>query len=245
MVKRTKSRFVALCRAEIGYHEKETNSNLYDKTANKGDKNYTKYAVENAKAGMYNGNKNGFPYCDVFYDNMMLHLCDMDRVEAERRIFQTGDLGAGVRYSANYYKQAGRFHVRNPQVGDQIFLYDYGHTGAVVEVNGDTIKVVEGNTSHNCVEEKKYYLCDPMIDGFGRPIFDEEEEEMSKYFKDVKSDSIYAEAIDYCKENGLMQGTNINDVNDPTDDEFNPEGTVTREQLAMVLARLHKKLAEQ
>lgn len=33
-------------RKEIGYHEKKSNSKLYDKTANAGNKDYTKYAKE-------------------------------------------------------------------------------------------------------------------------------------------------------------------------------------------------------
>lgn len=46
--------------AEKGYHEKASNSQLDDKTANSGNKNYTKYARDLFAAGYYNGNKNGY-----------------------------------------------------------------------------------------------------------------------------------------------------------------------------------------
>lgn len=59
-------------------------------------------------------------------------------------------------------------------------------------------------------------------------------EKMSKYFKDVKSNAWYADEVDYCKEKGLMNGT--------TNTTFEPERTVTRAELAVVLERLHKKL---
>lgn len=54
--------------AEVGYHEKASNKNLDDKIANSGSKNYTKYSRDLAAAGYYNGNKQGFEWCDVFVD---------------------------------------------------------------------------------------------------------------------------------------------------------------------------------
>ena len=40
----TAKQLVSIAEAEIGYHEKASNSNLDSKTANSGNKNYTKYA---------------------------------------------------------------------------------------------------------------------------------------------------------------------------------------------------------
>ena len=58
--------------------------------------------------------------------------------------------------------------------------------------------------------------------------------DMSKYFKDVPANAWYAEAADYCKELGLIQGTG--------NGEFSPNTNITRAQLASVIMRLHKLL---
>lgn len=69
-------RVIATARAEIGYIEKETNSQLDDKTANPGDSNWNKYARDLDALGIvYNGRKNGYAWCDIFTDWMLyLHL---------------------------------------------------------------------------------------------------------------------------------------------------------------------------
>ena len=56
---------VAIALAELGYHEKASNTALDDKAANSGGNNWTKYARDLAAAGYYNGNKNGYAWCDV------------------------------------------------------------------------------------------------------------------------------------------------------------------------------------
>lgn len=58
-------------------------------------------------------------------------------------------------------------------------------------------------------------------------------EKTSKYFNDVKASDWYADSVDYCRENGLMNGV--------TDTEFVPDRQVTRAELAVVIARLHKQ----
>lgn len=59
---------------------------------------------------------------------------------------------------------------------------------------------------------------------------------MSKYYKDVPADAWYAEAVDYCREKGLMNGISAN--------EFNPAGSISRAHLAVVMMRLHKMLKQ-
>ena len=56
----TASAFVKIAEAEVGYTEKASNSQLDSKTANVGNKNFTKYGRDLFKAGFFNGNKNGF-----------------------------------------------------------------------------------------------------------------------------------------------------------------------------------------
>ena len=62
----TATQLVKIAEAEIGYHEKASNSNLDSKTANSGSKNYTKYGRDLFNAGFFNGNKNGFDWCAQF-----------------------------------------------------------------------------------------------------------------------------------------------------------------------------------
>ena len=62
-------RVIATARAEIGYIEKESNSQLDNPTANPGDGNWNKYARDlDALDIVYNGDKNGYAWCDIFVD---------------------------------------------------------------------------------------------------------------------------------------------------------------------------------
>ena len=52
-------RVIAAARAELGYLEKASNAQLDSRTANAGDKNYTKYARDLDALGVYDGKKYG------------------------------------------------------------------------------------------------------------------------------------------------------------------------------------------
>ena len=183
----TASKLIAIALAEVGYLEKETNKNLDSKTANAGDENYTKYARDLHKAGAYNGNKNGYAWCDCFHDWAHYMAADKDLKLAEDTICQTGDYGAGCKYSAQYYKNKGRLY-KDPEPGDQIFFYNskrtgIAHTGIVYAVDDTYVYTVEGNTSSasgvvangGAVEKKKYKLNYKRIYRYGRPKYDPEE----------------------------------------------------------------------
>lgn len=183
----TASKLIAIALAEVGYLEKKSNAQLDDKTANSGSKNYTKYARDLNKAGYYNGNKNGYAWCDVFVDWCFYQLCGKDAKKAEAMICQTGDYGAGCKYSAQYYKNKGRLH-KTPEPGDQIFFYNssktsIAHTGIVYAVDDKYVYTVEGNTSSasgvvangGAVEKKKYKRTYSRIYRYGRPKYDAEE----------------------------------------------------------------------
>ena len=175
---------IRIARAEVGYLEKKTNSQLDSKTANAGSNNYTKYArdMDNIPS-FYNGKKNGFAWCDVFVDwcfnkafgtaNAKRLLCQPDKSS-----------GAGCQYSMNYYKSKKQFYT-SPKIGDQIFFENAGgtricHTGLVYAVDKTYVYTVEGNTSSasgvvdngGCVREKKYKLNYSRIAGYGRPKYD-------------------------------------------------------------------------
>lgn len=175
----TASGLVKIADAEIGYHEKATNANLDNKTANSGGNNYQKYGRDLYKAGYYNGNKNGYDWCDQLVDWCFYQLTGKNKTKAEYIECQTGKLGAGCGYSMQYYKDAGRFD-KNPKVGDQIF-FKYNkkdnskadHTGIVVEVTSKQIKTIEGN-SGNQVKKHTYNRNYECILGYGHPRFDAE-----------------------------------------------------------------------
>ena len=161
---------VAIALAEVGYHEKATNAMLDDKTANSGSNNWTKYARDLAAAGYYNGGKNGFAWCDVFTDWCFFKA--YGAVEGQRIQCQSGPLGAGCIYSAQYYQQRGRYD-RNPMVGDQVFFQTggkIGHTGIVVEVTDTTVVTVEGNASDQ-VRRNTYSRSNGYIAGYGHPLY--------------------------------------------------------------------------
>jgi len=174
---------IKIARAEEGYLEKASNSNLDSKTENAGSKNYTKYArdLDNV-AGFYNGRKNGYAWCDVFTDWCFVKAYGVDN--AKKLLCQPAkSLGAGCVYSMRYYKDKKQFYTY-PKVGDQIFFKDSGgdivHTGIVVDVDDKYVYTIEGNTSSasgvvangGCVREKKYAISYSRIAGYGRPTYD-------------------------------------------------------------------------
>ena len=168
------SDIVAIALAEVGYREKASNAYLDDKTANAGVANWTKYARDLAKAGYYQANKNGYAWCDVFADWCFFKA--YGAVEGQRIQCQTGPLGAGCIYSAQYYRQKGRYD-KTPKVGDQVFFQSggtIGHTGIVVEVTDTTITTVEGNSSDQ-VKKNTYSRTSSYIAGYGHPLYDGED----------------------------------------------------------------------
>lgn len=160
-----------LARSEIGYREKSSNSNLNDKASNAGSGNFTKYAKElDSMTDWYNGAKNGYAWCDIFYD--WLFYKSFGAQLGRQMICQpTKSAGAGCLYSAQYYKQSGRWYT-SPHAGDQIFFTyrpgEYSHTGIVERVDGDSVITIEGNTSDS-VGRRSYQLGSSNIAGYGRP----------------------------------------------------------------------------
>ena len=169
----TARKLIAIAVAQIGYHEKASNANLDDPTANAGSNNWTKYARDLAAAGYYNGNKNGYAWCDVFVDWCFYMLADKNAAKAQEIECQTGPLGAGCLYSRQYYQQQGRLF-STPEPGDQVFFQQNGeivHTGIVETVNGNSFTTIEGNSS-NQVARRSYTLGNGYVKDFGRPKFD-------------------------------------------------------------------------
>ncbi|MBO6252365.1 MAG: peptidoglycan-binding protein, partial [Bacteroidaceae bacterium] len=161
-------------RNELGYHEKNSNSNLDDKNANAGSGNYTKYARElDSMTNWYNGAKNGYAWCDIFVD-WLFYKCFGSEIGRQMICQPIRSAGAGCLYSAQYYKQAGKWHTSNPQPGDQIFFTyapgEYSHTGIVEKVEGNSVITIEGNTS-DMVARRSYPVNSGNIAGYGTPVW--------------------------------------------------------------------------
>lgn len=162
---------------ELGYIEKQTNSQLDDKTANAGNKNWTKYARDLQAAGYYQAPKNGYAWCDMFVDWICLKYMG-SKEKGEWLQCQTGLYGAGCEWSSDCYRRAGRFG-SEPKKGAQIFFgkpNSEGHTGIVENYDDKYVYTIEGNTS-NRVARRTYRLNDDRIVGYGYMRFDEEKEE--------------------------------------------------------------------
>lgn len=210
MMALTVKKLLRVAANEIGYHEKNSDANLDLKTApNDGFGNHTKYARDLYGAGYYNGDKCGFDYCDVFVDWCFWMASGKDKKKAEDVECQTGLYGAGVGYSARYYKAQNRFFTSNPKPGDQIFFGSNDHTGIVEKVSGDTIVTIEGNTANGMVERKSYNIHSGWIMGYGRPKYDSETEDESEMryekLKDI-TEKAYRPTIDKLIKKGIISG---------------------------------------
>lgn len=174
----TVSKLLEIARSQIGYCEKETNSQLDSFTANAGDNNYTKYARDLHNAGYYQASKQGYAWCEMWNDWVHLQAANGDKTLAEWVICQTGLYGAGCEWSASCYRRAGRFD-KNPIPGDQIYFGKTGaeeHTGIVEKVENGRVYTIEGNSS-NKVQRCSYLLTDAKIVGYGHPRYDDKEDE--------------------------------------------------------------------
>lgn len=171
---------IQVAKAEVGYLEKRNGdlAYLYDKKANAGSANYTKYGYEMHK--LYPSVMD-YPaaWCDCFVDWCFMQAYGV----ANARKLLGGEFDDYTVSSANLYKKAGAWY-SVPEVGDQIFFRNDSricHTGIVVDVvkSSNTVVTVEGNTSNGAeviangggVCQKMYALNNSRIVGYGRPAY--------------------------------------------------------------------------
>ena len=260
-------RVIATARAEVGYLEKASNSNLDSKTGNAGSNNFTKYARDLDSLGIYNGKKNGYAWCDVFVD-----WCFINTFGTALGLSMTyqpkGGYGAGCTESARYYKNGGRLVYSNPQPGDQIFFTNdggktYYHTGLVVAVKNGYVYTIEGNTSSASgvvpngggVHEKSYSLSYSKIGAYGRPNYaavpnqpDLEEEEI---VTEAQFEQMYLAMRKKLQDNDASEWSaadrqwaidngiiNGSGKTETGEPNYMWQDTVTREQMAALLHRV-------
>ncbi len=155
---------LAVAEAEVGYHEKRSANDLYDKDANKGTGNYTKYGKEMHALQPRNMDYPA-PWCDCFVDWCMVKAFG---AETAKKVL-CWDFDDYTYSSVNLYKKAGRW-TQNAARGHQIFFGGSGHTGIVTEVKNGIVYTVEGNKSDE-VRRCRYELTDGSIIGYGMPLY--------------------------------------------------------------------------
>lgn len=167
---RAYEKLIEIAKAEEGYLEKKSNKDLDSKTANVGNKNYTKYARD-----LY-PSLQGQAWCDMFVDWCFVKA--FGKVNA--RILLCGGFSAYTPASAQYFKDKKQWVTKDPKPGDQIFFKNdvrINHTGIVTSVTPTMVYTTEGNTSAGAsvvangggVHAKSYSLNNPRISGYGRP----------------------------------------------------------------------------
>lgn len=191
---------INLAKSEVGYLEKSSNAYLDEKTKNAGYNNWTKYARDLDNLGFYNTKKNGFPWCDIFFDWLLYKCFGLDMLmKMTGQPKGAANSGAGCGDSMYFYRQINRVF-STPEPGDQIFFWNStksakAHTGLVVKVENGKVYTIEGNTSSTAgvvangggVFEKSYDLNYSRIAGYGRPRYDLVDESDFKLIIDISS----------------------------------------------------------
>ena len=158
---------VALAKSYVGTGEEPKGSN----------RNRFAKMIDEKFPDFYNGKKNGSAWCDEFVDAIFLEAFGEE--EALRLLCQPKkSCGAGCKFSAQYYKQAGRFFDK-PEVGDQIFFYvggDINHTGIITKVDDKKVYTTEGNSGDMVKDHSYNKEGNKKIAGYGRPRWKEEAE---------------------------------------------------------------------
>ena len=166
----------------VGYLEKASNSNLNDFTANAGDNNYTRFAVD---------------YCNYFGESLNIYQaqpwCAMFVSVVFANVYGTGKaeemLGghfAYCPYGVANFKSKGIWKTINPKPGDVIMFKDSSgtacHVGIVSEAKNGVVYTIEVNTSSSSgvvanggsVAEKSYSMSYNRILGYGNINYKED-----------------------------------------------------------------------
>lgn len=157
-------RVVALAKSQVGYVPPVGKWNSYAEALDKTD--------------LYNYAKNGYDWCDIFYDWLLYQEFGLEMCKAMTNQPSKG-CGAGCDFSASFYRAANQWS-SEPSLGAQIFFGSRGdeyHTGVVVGYDSGHVYTVEGNTGYSAgysggaVLERTYGLGDSRITGYGVPCW--------------------------------------------------------------------------
>lgn len=129
------NKVIEIAKAEVGYLEKASNSQLDSKTANAGSGNYTKYWRD-----VYPSYQ-GQPWCAAFVSWVLMQAFGQ---AAAKKLLK--------HWPYVYCPTLGNLFTRyaNPKKGDIVIFWrngEFAHTGIVTKVSGDYFETIEGNTS--------------------------------------------------------------------------------------------------
>lgn len=174
---------------ERNYTEKDSLTDLDNKTKNAGDDNYTKYSQEVDALGVFSAQVQGQPWCATWVTDGFINTYGVDKGLDMLCQPSKNSNAACCGDAAEYYQKADRWYT-SPQVGDQVFFkttkYQYAHTGIVTEVTDTEVTTIEGNTSSEkgvvsnggAVTKKHYPVDYSGFKGFGRPKYEAKQEEL-------------------------------------------------------------------
>lgn len=161
---------------EVGYLEKKDGTSLYNKTANAGSKNFTKYW------DTLNKDMQGEPWCQCFVNWCFYKAYGS---AAKSLLCTSGGWSYYTPTAAGYFKTKQQWKSSNPKAGDIVYFKNAKriyHVGIVERVSSGIIYTIEGNTSSTTgvvangggVFRKSYKTSNSKIAGYGRPNYDME-----------------------------------------------------------------------
>lgn len=227
---------------QLGYQEKQTNDQLYEKEANSGTMNFTKFAYEmdTFYSSWYDEKRQGKDWDGLFVNYCFIKAFGI--MGAYSSLFlKPRNQAYDLEYAVNIYKKNGRFD-QIPKLGDQVFFVnvDNGkldHTGIVSKVNDNDIQVIEGDRG-DVVVETRYDYDKSNIYGFGHPLFDEVVINMAKakairlhfspkfYYWDLDEDSsqgpIRHNILDITAAGSISEVSSGSGDSETTSIEYNP-----------------------
>lgn len=166
----TADKVIKIALAEVGYIEKKSNKSLDSKTANKGDKNYTKYNRDMKKirgAGTLNDY-----WCANFVSWCFYKAFGKD---TGKKLMLGYSNYVPTIYSN--FSKAKRIS-KSPKKGDIIIFGTNSHVGLVYKVTSGYVYTIEGNTSSGAfnanggaVCKKKYSKGSKWIKCYCRPKY--------------------------------------------------------------------------
>ena len=184
----TVNKVLTIAEVEVGYLEKSSTTNLDSKENGASDGNYTKY-WRDLKPSFQ-----GQPWCQGFVNWIFVQAYGIEN--AKKLLCTKTEWSYYTPTCAQYFKNNKQW-CSKPKVGDVIYFKNSTricHVGIVYKVDSKYVYTIEGNTSSTNdtviangggVFKKQYALTNSRIAGYGRPKYDE-----------LEDDSNYSSTID-------------------------------------------------
>ncbi len=210
---------------EEGYIEKASNSNLDNKTANKGTNNYTKYSRDINNLGLMGCQ--GQPWCGTIQFWLEVQAYGLTQALKNWNMTKSSYVGYNCFSTYNAFEKVGKVS-KTPKLGCLV-IFTFSHMGRVVNINGNTFTTLEGNTSSNTyernggmVKKKTYNVNDSKIKGFC--IIDYDSNDSSASWKAIGTATCTGDDVNF---RATPNGTKIGVLN--KGNRFEVDGTKSGE----------------